>query len=77
MALSTAGFRVHDHGGIPGPGYYLERAQIQATLALVEQQRIANLIALRQTFHCADDGVHYTTRTLDADIAASVGVTGT
>lgn len=45
-ALGSAAFLAHLHGGTPGPGYHFEKAQVHATLALVEQQRIANLIAI-------------------------------
>ncbi len=50
-----------------------ERAQVHATLALVEQQRIANLLALGQFSHQAGDDVLCTTLDAAAKLRAEAG----
>ena len=56
-------------------------AQAEATLALVEQQRIANLIALRKAWTpveqaCSDDLARFYNvgNVIDEDIAAALGI---
>ena len=56
-------------------------AQVHATLALVEQQRIANLIALRKAWTpveqaCSDDLARFYNvgNVIDEDIAAALGI---
>lgn len=54
-----------DYAESPGPGdpqlatNWLISAQVHATLALVEQQRIANLIAIGQFSHDAEDDTRF------------------
>ena len=54
------------------------RAQAHATLALVEQQRIANLIALMESNHASTNDAHAALDTLSPYIAAALrlGVPG-
>ena len=67
--------------GHPGAVSTAILAQAEATLALVEQQRIANLIALRKAWTpveqaCSDDLARFYNvgNVIDEDIAAALGI---
>lgn len=52
----------------------MAEAQVHATLALVEQQRIANLIALAVPQEVGPDGVHIRVPSYDEDGAFRFGI---